>query len=107
MCSRPSTSLPERMRCRVADSDWSSATMRRLLAVRLGVGAQAFEVGGAGIAAVLAQQELRAEERDEGGVGGVAERTARSAGRSGGKAWTTCRDRECKGGLRACGDRER
>src|SRR5215471_919994 len=64
MCSRPSISLPLLMRCSVWASGFSSCRAIGHLHVEL-VFAQALEVGAADAAAVLAEQQLRAEQRDQ------------------------------------------
>src|SRR5258708_26842611 len=64
MCSRPSTSLPLLMRWRVVASVLRSIAIADLLFLWLRF-AQAFEIAAARVAAVLTQQQLRAEKRDE------------------------------------------
>src|SRR5688572_30545764 len=73
MCSMPSTSLPLLMRCRVAASVISAATWFSCRLVT-----HALEVGAAGLAPILAQEQLRAEERNELRALRVAERASSS-----------------------------
>src|SRR5262245_43686651 len=69
MCSRPSTSLPLLIRCRVAASVLSSTAM-------VVVSSDTLEVAAARLAAILAGQQLRSEERDQLALVGPAERAA-------------------------------
>src|SRR6266568_1919203 len=82
MCSRPSTSLPLLMRCSVVASVFSSTAIfisltncRHWLIL-----AHALEITAAARAAELAQQQLRAEQRNELGRRRPAEWTADGLG---------------------------
>src|SRR5688572_6301732 len=66
MCSRPSMSLPVLMRCSVAASVLSSIDT-------LLFSSHGLEVTAAVLAAVLAEQQLRTEERDQLAIFCVAE----------------------------------
>src|SRR5215472_15596888 len=81
MCSSPSTSLPLLMRWSVAASDLSSTAMLITLTLPSPRGrgfSYCFEIAAAALAAVLAQQQLRAEQRDQLAGVRVAERTGQA-----------------------------
>src|SRR5690349_5941746 len=88
MCSRPSTSLPLLMRWSVVASLFSSTAISQGLSVAshtlLRLGAHALEVAAAAGATILAEQQLRAKERDELCARGAAERAVRRGSRRGG-----------------------
>src|SRR5436189_1371265 len=60
MCSRPSTSLPLLIRCSVAASVFRSTSVAMVL-----FSSHRLEVTAARRAAILARQQLRAEQRDQ------------------------------------------